>query len=271
MSAMAALRDLMLSDAAPQTLIRAGAQRGLIPPRAYMRIQPYGAHPVTTPAGNTVTYVADGNDILARKIVWPTGWEGSSLQLFSELARDSEAVFDVGAFSGVYALVAAADSDAQVVAVEPNPVILPNLCRNVAANDLEERVRVVAAAVSDEPGRATLRVPRDTTAASLGGTGDPVDVDVVTLDELVDQPVGVMKVDVERREASALRGASRVLAEHRPHLIVELLSATAFDEVAGMLVDYGYSDVFHLAPEGPVPCTRNVTMPGWTNFWFPRP
>lgn len=264
----------MVRSAPVQGVTRRAVSRGLLPRRAYGRVLPMGAYSVATPGGHVVTYLADERDVIARQIVWPSGWEATSLQLFSQLSTGARGVLDVGAFTGIYTLVAAADSQAEVIAFEPNTGILPNLRRNVEANDLGHRVRIVAAAVSDSSGTARLSVPtKDPTCAALVEDGLPgVEVPRVTLDDAVgDLPVDLVKLDVEGAEEAALRGARGLISEHLPDLIVELLTADAFRAVSGLLRTWGYTEVRHLGSAGPVPVERHVQEAKHYNFHFVSP
>lgn len=257
-----------------QGLARRAVSRGMLPRRLYARVLPMGAYSVATPGGHVITYVADERDAMARQIVWPTAWEATSLRLFSELATRARGVLDVGAFTGIYTLVAAADSRARIIAFEPNPEILSNLRGNVEKNDLGRRVRIVAAAVSDSTGTARLSVPtKDPTCAALVEDGRPgVEVPMVTLDDTVgDFPVDLVKLDVEGAEEAALRGAQRLLEEHQPDLIIELLTAHAFQVVSDLLRPRGYTEVRHLGSAGPVPVDRHVQEDKHYNFHFVSP
>jgi FkbM family methyltransferase len=277
--ALKALRDTIFRNSVAQALVRRGARAGLIPQSFYGRIQPYGAHPVTTPAGQTVVYVADKRDILARSVIWPGDWEVTSLRLFSTLARDARWVLDVGAFTGIYSLIAVADSDAaKVVAIEPNSQIVANLRRNIAANRFTDRVKVIEAAVADAPGRSMLSVPEDTTAARIGAgaVGDRADVrlevQVTTLDLSIGSlPVDLVKMDVEGGEAAALRGATGLIRRHRPHIVVELLTAEAFRETAAILDRFGYKIIRHLGRSGPREVSERVRQDGEANYHFVKP
>lgn len=267
-------RDLIFGNLPAQVVVRRGAGLGLLPRALIKRIQPYGPHPVATPAGNTVTYVSDERDILARNVVWPGDWERSSLRLFSELARNAGWVLDVGAYTGIYSLTAVADSErARVIAFEPNPEILPNLHRNLAVNEVNDRVRVIESAIADAPGRVALTVPEDRTAASIaiGMQGDQVDVAVTTLDRSAgERRIDLIKMDIEGAEAAALRGGATLLQRDQPHILVELLTEAAFGEVCRTLAPFGYRTVRHLGPLGPEEVTDFIDQPRHANYHFPR-
>lgn len=268
------ISDALFSNRPAQTFVRTAAHRGLLPRAIYQRIRPTGSHPITTPGGNEVVYTAGGVDTMSRHMVWPSDWERSSLSLFSVLASKSELVMDVGAFAGAYTLVALGDSDARVISIEPNPHILPNLKRNRMLNDPTGRCEIIQAAVSDRSGIANLSIPLDPTMASLTGDvgGESVQVRMVTLDEVAaGRRVDLIKLDVENVEEAALRGATGILTESKPDLIVEILTPEAFDAVASFLRTYGYGSVRHLGAAGAVAVTEHIFEPKNFNFHFVSP
>ena len=148
---LVSVRDALVSNRPAQSVIRYGSRAGIIPQRVYSRLPPLGAHTVTSPAGHSFTYIADKSDMLARGVVWGNlkVWEATSLRVFSELSRTSERILDVGAYSGVYSLIACADGTGEAIAFEPNPAIRPLLERNVRANGWEGRITVVPKGASD--------------------------------------------------------------------------------------------------------------------------
>ena len=126
------LRNILVANRPIQNLLRSAARAGACPPAIYAKLPPLGPHPVTSPAGHDFVYWADLKDMMAHGVVWENlrVWEASSLKVFSELVKGAERFVDVGAYTGVYSLVACADGAAEVIAVEPNPSIL--LCSQTA-------------------------------------------------------------------------------------------------------------------------------------------
>ncbi len=179
-------------------------------------------------------------------------WERTSLMLWRDLCRDHpEAVLDVGANTGVYALAAAAlDPAACVVAFEPVPRVCNRLRDNVALNG--GRILVEQAAVSDRDGVAVLHdIEGDHVySASLERAmlGDAYswsyEVRTVALDDYCAAKeisrVGLMKIDVERHEPAVLRGARGLIRRDRPALLCEVLDAGVGRAVADALAGLGY-------------------------------
>jgi FkbM family methyltransferase len=159
--------------------------------------------------------------VLARAVEW-LGGNGISLP--------AEPMFvDVGANIGTTTVMALRRHGfASAVAIEPSPANGRVLRLNVVANELEERVRILPVAVSDQEGEIRF----DASDANWGAhrvSGDgrtaTVGVEAVTLDELVDkevvQPerVGLVWVDAQGHEAAVLAGASRVIEQATPIVV----------------------------------------------------
>jgi FkbM family methyltransferase len=123
--------------------------------------------------------------------------------------------YDVGANVGSYTMLAAA-AGAKVEAFEPSPTTAVWLSRNVAANSLQEMVRVHECALGPAPGEVLFTRGTDTTNHVLvaGEAGPLVDkVRMETLDENFDRgKPALVKIDVEGFEASVLEGATEALA-----------------------------------------------------------
>jgi hypothetical protein len=131
-----AIRNKCLDNNWIQSFVREASRSRIIPKCIYTRLPPLGRHPVSSPVGNRFNYFADIHDMLARRVVWENlkTWEVTSLRVLSELTRTAELFLDVGAYSGVYSLVACADGPSAVIAFEPNPHMLPILLQNIEVN-----------------------------------------------------------------------------------------------------------------------------------------
>jgi FkbM family methyltransferase len=145
-----------------------------------------------------------------------------------------DVVWDIGANSGVFAL-AAAGLGAAVLAVEPDPFLSNALMRARAANP-KLRVEVLAAAIDDNRGIATLELASGGRAANalsayvghrtpFGRSVGRLLVPALRLDDLlaISTP-DLVKIDIEGAEIAALRGASELLSAVRPTLIMEIAS-----------------------------------------------
>lgn len=133
-------------------------------------------------------------------------------------ARPGTVCVDVGAGNGYYALACARLTGARVLAFEADEPSIDLIRRNCAANPEGRLVEVRHAYVAFERNEGA---------------------NCVTLDD--EAPgAGLLKVDVEGAEASVLHGAARLLAERRPHLIVETHSPELERECGDLMLRHGY-------------------------------
>jgi len=150
------------------------------------------------------------------------------LELARCICSNSELSIDVGANRGIYAFLFAKYSSG-VLAVEPLPEMVDLLRRSLPA-----KVEILNIAASDRDGQSEFHIPLKSghdidTRCSLEADVNrefatrSIRVERRRLDELVSErgKVGVVKVDVEGHEMSALRGLAGILEESRPTAIVE--------------------------------------------------
>jgi FkbM family methyltransferase len=193
-----------------------------------------------------------GNDNVAFQ-AWRlgfTGYEAPVSRIYLALAGEARAVFGAGANSGLYELAAASASpETRLYAFEPFPEAAEALRKNVALNNLADRIQVIEKAVADIPGEMDLYIPAKThgdileQSASLNPAfrsdhSAVLSVPVITLDEFRKSPgvpePDLIRIDVESAEHRVLLGARHILEEKRPFIILEVLEAAdtgAIDEI----------------------------------------
>jgi FkbM family methyltransferase len=174
-----------------------------------------------------------------------------------------QTVVDVGANAGVYACYAGrqAGRNGRVVAIEPNPNVIPRLLANVRLNDLEPMCTVVPAAVSSRSDRGTLVVGDNSTIGRLAGPGTRgVEVRVRTLDEIIGElavsHIDLMKIDVEGSEVDVLLGGGESL-RRTDRVVIEVGTETSA-LVTQALTGFGFGRVI----ERPGGCDSG----GWLVF-----
>ena len=117
---------------------------------------------------------------------------------------------DIGANIGYYSLSAAKLGFTRIIAIEPNPLLVPRLRFNASANNLDNRLRLFPVAVSDKVGELFLHSPGDMGSGTLSATACQGDA-AVKVDTLINilstagvSRVDAFKIDVEGHEAKAL-------------------------------------------------------------------
>jgi len=170
--------------------------------------------------------------------------------------RPGDNVVDVGANVGLYSLWAAnlIGEAGEVHAFEAAPRTVTRLRENLALNDLQSRVVVHEAAVSDVEGELEFYVDLDVSNQVVpAGTQAPGQSRVETVraaalaEVLPDIEYSLGKVDVEGMEVLALKGWAPVLERGNPPvLLLEVLSGqlgkhrTTPEVLASFLKELGY-------------------------------
>ena len=155
------LRGGMRKKLICQILSSAG-QTGAIPGWLYQRLPVEIDFPVRVPNGSSFQYFSSYKDAIGRHLFWGglDSYEPETMRIFYKLAERSDLVLDIGAYTGLFTLVAAtANRNLQVIAFEPVPRIYQRLQEHIQANRLEGRCEARQEAVSDMKGSAQLHVP----------------------------------------------------------------------------------------------------------------
>jgi FkbM family methyltransferase len=173
----------------------------------------------------------------ARHLV-PHEPEAALFAFLRQTIRPGDVVLDVGAFVGIYAVLAARWSQpgGRVIAFEPTPSSAALARRHAAFNRVDGvEIDVIEAAASDQPGHATFHeydashmpfVNSLAPAVDTAATPMTRDVAVVTIDEVCRERgvvPSVVRMDVQGADVHALRGAAETIrAAARLSLVVEM-------------------------------------------------
>ena len=128
------------------------------------------------------------------------GWEAQSLRLWTDLSERSQVIIDVGANTGIYALLArTVNPSARVYAFEPIERVYDKLVANVRLNhfDIDCRLNAVV--------RRKVGVVR---------------LDTFLREQNVEPDL--IKIDVESREPEVLEGFGSYIEQRRPAMLVEV-------------------------------------------------
>ncbi len=178
---------------------------------------------------------------------WIGSYEYSKRIEFERAIPRGAVVFDVGAHSGFYTLLASVlvGPGGRVFAFEPLPRNQTFLLEHIRLNHVQN-VTVFKVAVSDRSGTATFQEGQTSAMGRLtesGGGG--LLVDTVVLDELLSsgQLPGpdCIKMDIEGGEAAALAGSREVLRRFCPTVFLATHGRTVHVACRGLLEDLGYS------------------------------
>lgn len=174
------------------------------------------------------------------------GWEKYSMKLWASLCKDSKVIFDIGANTGLYSLVAKAVSpNSEVHAFEPFEAIHKKLATNAEINGFT--IHSNCTAVSNYTGNAVIYTEDPNFAYSVTVNKnlwvkdkEPVELNIktITLKDYIEQNkiagIDLMKIDVETHEPEVIEGFVPYLKPFKPIILIEILN----DEVAQKLSNY---------------------------------
>jgi len=195
----------------------------------------------------------DGSSQTGRMLYATGEYESETTRLIKRLLAPGQTMIDVGANIGYFAIVAAraVGPQGRVVAFEPVGPVRARLQRNLALNGLS-RVEVREEALSASSGNVKFFTgPADDTGLAslrpLEGSRETT-VRQVRFDDLwrVDDPVALVKIDVEGAEMAAIRGMSGTLRRWLPDIVVEVTDAylqalgSSAAELMAFLTGIGY-------------------------------
>lgn len=192
---------------------------------------------------------------LENEIFWKGlagGWESECITWWIKLCANADVILDVGASTGIYALIAKTiKPEAKVFAFEPIPTVYEKLRQNIALNNFE--IKSYAAALSDYDGTGTIALSDAEMLYSVtinqpmhidGNHYKSVDVKTIKLSTFIEQEklpkVDLMKIDVETHEGEVLKGMGDYLAKYKPILLIEILNEEVGAKVEKLTLPIGY-------------------------------
>lgn len=180
------------------------------------------------------------------------GWEKESIQIWTTLCKQAKVILDVGANTGVFALIAETiNPEAEVIAFEPVNRVFDKLQKNVALNQMNVHCRETAlsnydgeATIYDLPGEHIYSVTVNQDYNDPSQNSFPVQIKTERLDTIIDDiqlpRIDLMKIDVETHEAEVLEGMGKYLEIYQPTLLIELLNDEVANKVQKVIQEIPY-------------------------------
>ena len=157
----------------------------------------------------------------------------SELKYITSKVNHGDFVLDIGAHKGGYLhwIRKAVGERGKVIAFEPQPILFQYLTEAIEGFRYTN-IDLHQAGVSSKEGSLELFIPKAQGLTSPGATfenregqiGHSFQVPIVQLDQLLarrEQPISLIKVDVEGHELEVFKGANELLKKDRPNLIFE--------------------------------------------------
>ena len=184
-------------------------------------------------------------------------WEPQSLEVWENVVSKNSIVLDVGAYLGIYSLLAEKAGAAKVYAFEPNPRSATKLKKNLTLNQ-SERIYVIPAACGAEKGTIFIETPinrelssgarviRSEYVDSHSGWKKQFQVEQIVIDDFISAEeinrISAIKVDAEGYEIEVLKGCANILLIGKPYLILEILSEEQFNLICEYLAQKQYTE-----------------------------
>lgn len=196
-------------------------------------------------------------------------WDKESLELWGDLSKESKVIFDIGANTGIYSLVAhASNSKAQICAFEPSKNTFKKLQTNIYKNRFT--IQTFELAISDSKGKFMFYDPdyghqtnaslsremiKDNVILSKQIKLKEYEVETITCDDFIVENnlswPSLVKIDVEMHEPEVLKGMKRTLEFGRPIILIEILTHKVAEGVHEILKDFNYCYFSLLSNDGP--------------------
>ena len=178
--------------------------------------------------------------------------EDSLRPVIGGLFPDGGVFIDVGANVGLWS-VHLGPRASKVVAVEANPVTVPELRENIALNGLGNVIEVLEVAAWDSDGELSLLNPsatQDPMAGTMRTVPPEEGLELVPcrrLDEVLDvDRIDLVKIDTEGADLHVLRGMTEHIARYRPVLFIEMHCRPPCDyyrqeDLTALVASFGYT------------------------------
>lgn len=184
--------------------------------------------------------LSECDDFLVDTLFYDSIDEKAELIVFSEFAKHSRMVLDVGANTGLFSIVASkVNHQAEIFAFEPYSVNAVRLKNNLELNSIGN-VHVKEEAIGAVDGKLMLSVPSDKRICQVSSLNkefskmffskdvvyEEVVVECRTIDAMFNAEgvsfLDLIKLDVESYEVEAFKGGLHTIREKRPVILCEI-------------------------------------------------
>lgn len=188
---------------------------------------------------------------------------------FFPTVKGKNIAIDVGANIGNHSIFICSFIVDHLIAFEPNPDVLPKLCRNLAKNNCN--YTLYECAVGEKESRGAIYIPENMVdnigTARINLQSSDGNIEISTLDSVFSSwrenekdpiALSLIKIDVEGMEPQVLKGAKNTIQKYKPHIFVEAATKDELQRIREVLHSFGYrrlpgnwaiTPVYHFAHE----------------------
>lgn len=213
---------------------------------SYARFFRWQLKQAISPGPRVHPLVEDSVLLIERGMAGATGNIYCGLLEFEDMAfvlhllRPGDIMGDIGANVGVYTVLAAKNTGANVISIEPVPLAFQHLKKNIELNKISDLATIINCGAAAENGELNFTKELDAVnhvsfSIEEKNNQNTVKVKVQTLDTIFkdNQPL-LLKIDVEGFEQEVIKGAVNLLSSNNLKAIII--------ELNGSGMRYGFSD-----------------------------
>jgi FkbM family methyltransferase len=176
------------------------------------------------------------------------GWESEAQKAYTKFIKQDDIIYDLGANTGIHSILFAklVGMEGQVYAFEPLSENTREIESIIELNSIKN-ITILSKAISNFVGTTNFFIGKHNKQGSVVGigceTGTKVEVEVITLDELISKGLALpdfMKIDIEGAESLALEGFSQSITKCYPTFAIDLHTPQEDVKVAYFLKKYNY-------------------------------
>jgi len=198
--------------------------------------------------GKKVWLDTSGKSELRRRMISGGEFYEQGLLDFAKSLNLGKAIVDVGANIGGHTTYFGMFCPyTKIYSFEPTAEARRMLERNISLNNVKN-VEVFPYAVGEKEG--TCDIEHDSFDTARNKVKEGSSVRMVALDDIVKEPISLIKIDVEGYELSVLKGAKKILEQH-PYLIVEASTEERKKAADEYLATFGYQNKAILNRQAP--------------------
>lgn len=185
------------------------------------------------------------------------GWEKISMRLWVELCKDSKIIFDIGANTGIYSLVAKSiNPTSEIYGFEPVKRVYEKYGKNCELNQFQ--INCYNYAISNYDGEAVIYDTYSEHVLSVTVNKNLADKSVNTIETKINTKklltfiienkinnIDLIKIDVETHEPEVLEGMAEYLSVFKPTLLIEILNDEIGERVQAVIknIEYLYFNI----------------------------
>ena len=242
---------------------------------------PIGENEILTRIFTGQLMIVDRRDIsVSPHLIMSGEWEMEITQLFRHFIKDDSVVFDVGANTGYFGIVAGSEmKNGSLHFFEANRHLVPLIKKSLWVNGLMSKSIINSNAVSSIDGeKLYLNVVEDLWGSSSlhditpnVNISEKLEVETISLDSYVEknkiEKVDVVKIDVEGHEENVIKGMSKIIKSNPQLKIFLEYTIGAYSKEFFTHLKSNFDSVFAIKGDEVIPVEKEEEITQVSNEW----